>query len=88
MSYLLETDDNGSLTIPADLLGHPAPHSQYVVGSEGLVLRVQPANEAGQNGVPTHEQRMKEWADLADRISKAWQDDVSAVDAVSEQRRW
>ncbi len=41
MTRILEVDDQGNISLPADLLGHAAPHTKYHVErhKDELVLR-------------------------------------------------
>src|SRR4051794_24771671 len=84
MTRILETDEQGTLTIPADILGHPAAHQRFVVEGEGDDIRIERQKTAATT---SHYERMCRWSELASRISAVWPEGISAVDAVAEQRR-
>lgn len=86
MSRILETDENGALTIPPELLDHAEAHARYVVEKNGDALTVLPhAKRPDDSG--GHEERMRRWRDLADRVAKESVTDRSVVDILSEMRR-
>ena len=61
MTRILETDESGSLRLPAETLGHPRPRSRYIVEADGVTLVVRPeANEQGQFPSSKFQQRSPE----------------------------
>ncbi len=84
MSLVLEADASGSLTIPADLLGSHAEHAKYIVELDGKELHIEPEEPRDELG---RDDQLNRWRKLAAKISAVWPEGVSAVEAVSEQRR-
>jgi len=82
MSRVLESDETGSLTIPADLLGNSSAHSRYLVENDGQTIHIH--LESIRVG---HAERMRRWRDLADRIGTSSSTERSAVEILSEMRR-
>ena len=76
---MLEADETGMLTIPAELLGYPEPNARFVVEQVGGRIFIQPE--------PAEDEWLKQWRELAEEIGKVWPEGVSAVDVVSEMRR-
>ncbi len=86
MTRILETDEHGSLTIPAELLAQTGAHARYVVEQLGDTLQVNRASDT-RDETGTHGERMRRWQDLAKRIEAASITDKSAVEILSEMRR-
>lgn len=92
MATVLETDETGALVLPARVLGHEAPHARYVLEAQGKTLILRPEVEAAKpkrtraRKKQSHEEWMKEWRDLGEKISEAWIGDKSAVEELSEMR--
>jgi hypothetical protein len=86
MAVIIETDENGALTIPAELLEDRSAHTRYVVEKNGCAIRIAPVtfrSPASQG----HEDRMRRWRELAERIDRSSVTDRSAVEILSEMRR-
>jgi len=86
MGQVIETDEHGRLVLTAELLGDAQPRRRYTVETTGTKLLVQPEETAEQRR-QAYKEWLKEWDELAEEIGKVWPASVSAVDAVSEQRR-
>jgi len=90
MTKILEVNEDGVLVIPADLLNGAEPHQRYTAKSAGKSLLLRPESEREKSRRP---QKLKpedweaEWKAFTEKVTKAWPDGLSAVDAVSEQRR-
>ena len=94
MTRILEAEEDGTLTLPPDVLGNVQPHTRYVLETSGteLTLRPEPIEATKQKqsskktkaSIEAWEQKRKK---LADDLSKVWPDGLSSVDAVSEIRR-
>ena len=89
MGQIIEADEAGRLTLPPETLGGGKPHSRYRVEALGSKLTVEPfSQEALFTQEPlTPEEWMRQWDELSERISKAWDSDKSAAEIVSEMRR-
>ncbi len=88
MTKVIEVDEAGRLVLPPEMLGEAKPYARYVVATEGSTLVVQP-EETGTAGSEqqTPDQWMQSLRELSEEVGKAWPAGLSAVDAVSEQRR-
>jgi hypothetical protein len=94
MTRILEVEEDGTLTLPSDVLGNVQPHTRYVLETSGteLTLRPEPA-EATRPKKPRKRTKIsiESWEQnrqkLAEDLAKAWPQGLSAVDAVSEIRR-
>ena len=86
MSRVLEADDSGSLTIPPEVLGHSLPRARYVIETDGSGIHVEPENPA-KTPPTTHDEWMRQWLDLAERIGNASTTNKSAIEILSEMRR-
>lgn len=95
MTTVLEVSDDGSLIVPAGLLGGVAPRTRYVADAQDgrLVLRPAAANQAetGETTLPSQTQTLEEWRQawdaLAGRIAEAAGQGKSATEVLSEMRR-
>lgn len=77
MTRIIESDDNGNLVLPRDLLGLPKPHAKYQVNVEGNTLMVSPAEE---------ELRDKEEAEKWVKSFMEWMDEpVPPVPELSDE---
>jgi hypothetical protein len=85
MTRILETDENGILAIPPEVLGGSEPHARYKVEVENDVVTLKPA--ARDNGKLSPEDWRKQWLELAEKVGQAWKTEKSAVEVVSEMRR-
>ena len=85
MTRVLETDDNGALTIPADILEQPEPHVRYRVERNGARLNVEPVPHDNKR-MPAQEW-IAGWTQLANSIGESSTTDRSVVEILSEMRR-
>jgi len=71
-----------------DLLDRmPSGESVTVIGTDGKpVARVTPLKPQQEEAVAA-EDWLAEWDALAEEVGRAWKGDLSAVEAVAEQRR-
>ncbi len=87
MRRVLETDESGSLTIPAELLDETAPHGKYVAETSAAGLVIRPKKQT----VPQKANEWQTWLadrnELAKKIGAAWKSDKSAAEVISEMRR-
>lgn len=77
MTHLVETDGEGRLVLPPELLKTIKPQTRYN-------LEIVEAAEERQK---VYEEWKQNWDALSAEISKVWPEGVSAVDVVSEMRR-
>jgi hypothetical protein len=86
MTYVLEIQENGTLTLPPETLGNPKPRTRYVLETQGQRVTIQP--EAAK---PAPSTSAEEWLtalqSLAQAISQNSTSDRSALDILSEMRR-
>ncbi len=92
MGQVIETEADGRLIIPAEVLGAIRPNQQFFIEANGLGYSLQPAmpfldNLSSPSGKPTPEQWLKQWKELAEEIGKVWPEGVSATQVISEMRR-
>lgn len=90
MTQVIETDEEGRLVLPAELLGEAKPHTRYTVESLGtkLILGLEATDADGtqKSAEVTPDEWMRQWRELSEEIGKVWPEGVSAVDVVSEMR--
>lgn len=94
MTRILEVEEDGTLTLPADVLGHARPHTRYVLETNGsrLILQPEPAESAKPRKLRrkrtlSPEEWEKERQKLTEKLSKVWPKGVPVVDVISEMRR-
>ncbi len=93
MTRIVEVDENGSLTLPPDIINCAEPHTRYVVETHGAQLTLRPeAAETEQK--PRRKKRStsveeweKQWQAFSEELSAVWPEGVSATDIISEMRR-
>jgi len=85
MTKILEVNDDGTLLIPADLLGGVGSRKRYVAESAGQGLLLRP--EPGSAEKPAPDEWWRQWDSLAERIGRSWSSDATAAQAVEETRR-
>ena len=72
MIYILETNQQGSLQIPADLLSQLKPHTHYQLEIQGDTLVLRPHQEQPFWATATPTQRIvrfRDWAEQSKRPS-------------------
>lgn len=84
MMDVLEVSENGTLTLPAEMLGDAAPRTQFRVERREGGLLVNPLDAQPEI---SPEEWLEEWDKFTDAVTKAWKSDKSAVEIVSEMRR-
>ena len=91
MTKVIEVDEAGRLVLPPEMLGEPKPRARYVVATEGSTVVVHPEATGAGGAEPeqhqTPDQWMQSWMELTEEVGRVWPAGLSAVDAVSEQRR-
>ena len=91
MTKVIEVDEAGQLVLPPELLSEAKPRARYVVATEGSTIVVHPEAVSvigtAEKQSQTYEQWKQSWTELTEEIGKVWPAGLSAVDAVSEQRR-
>jgi hypothetical protein len=90
MTRIIEVEQNGSLTLPPDVLGNAQPSTRYVVKTAGAQLIVQP--ESKHNGtVRNRTLRSGDWEaerlELVEELGRMWPEGVSVTSVFSEMRR-
>lgn len=91
----IEVDENGTLTLPAEILRGARPHDRFVVESHDeqrlLLSRSVAAEAPSPDRASTLTEAARLWRQkqdsLAKEIAAVWPENVSAVDVVSEMRR-
>lgn len=86
MTYILETQENGTLTLPSDVLGSPKPHTRYVIEKQGERVTIQP-EAAMPTPAPSAEDWLDAWKALSQDISRASTPEKSALEILWEMRR-
>jgi hypothetical protein len=94
MTRTLEVGDDGTLTLPADLLGDAPPHTRYAVETRdnAIVLRPEPATSPKPRSARTkitlpYEAWKQAWDAWAEQVDKAWKGEKSALEELAEMRR-
>ncbi len=93
MTRILEVEENGTLTLPPDVLGEAKPHTRYVVEAQGEELTLRPEQtRSGQAAEPPQktlspDEWWAQWNQLVAQISHASTTNESAVEILSEMRR-
>src|SRR5258706_1333083 len=82
MSRVLETDESGSLTIPADLLSETGPHTEYTAERSGIDLVIRPKAEDSIEEPREWERWLAERDELARQIGAAWKIAKSAAEVI------
>jgi hypothetical protein len=85
MGMTLEVTEQGTLTLPAELLSGAKPHARFVVENRNGSLVVQ--QEIAEATQQSADEWIAEWDRLTDAVSVAWKSDASAIDIVSDMRR-
>ena len=85
MVVTVEVTEQGTLTLPAEVLNGAKPNARFVVESRNGALRVQ--QETAVTEQQGADDWIAEWDKLTDAVSAAWKSELSAVDVVSEMRR-
>ena len=70
MTQVIETDEEGRLVVPAELLGDAKPHTRYTVEATGQRLIVEP-EQTPQQRQQVYEQWKREWDALTGEVSAA-----------------
>ena len=84
---MLEADDTGMLTIPAELLGYPEPNTRFVVERVGGRIFIQPEAALEVEQKSAYDTWHDQWKIVQQEVTKSWPAGLSAVDVVSEMRR-
>ena len=94
MIRILEVEENGTLTLPSEVLENAPPHSRYILETHGKNLLLRPETEKPvaprkprKQQKPSWEEWEKERDALSEELSKAWPEGVSVTDVISEMRR-
>ncbi len=89
MSLIIETDDQGQLTLSPQILGHPLPHARYEVEADGRNIRLVPvtATSVAEDRRVQTRVWLGEMRTLAQRFAETSTTDESAVDILSKMRR-
>ena len=93
MTRLLEVEENGTLTLTAEVLGKVKPHTRYRVETRGTQLTLQPESPAPpqpraqrKTQVPSTENWEQECQALSEELGKVWPEGVSVVEVIAEMR--
>ena len=92
MGQVIETETDGRLIIPAELLGDIKPKQPFVIESHGSGYNIHPAAATIEaiSGPPeklTPDEWLKQWREMAEEIGKVWPEGVSATQVISDMRR-
>ena len=94
MTRVLEVEENGTLTLPPDVIGNAKPHTRFVLETHGTSLTLRPTEERAartKRSRKQHTDPLKSWEEerrkLTEELGKAWPNGVSVVDVISEMRR-
>ncbi len=84
---MLEADETGMLTIPAELLGYPEPNTRFVVERVGKRILIQPETAQEIEQKSAYDKWHDQWKIVQQEVTKSWPVGLSAADVVSEMRR-
>jgi hypothetical protein len=94
MTRILEVEENGTLTLSAEILDNAPPHTRYVLETSGGQLTLRPEHEKSKSRPTSRKKRASSWEAwekerdaVAAELSKIWPEGVSAADVISEMRR-
>ena len=91
MTRILEVEENGTLTLPPDVLGNVSPRTRYIVESVGERLTLRPDQPKATNKASKPRSPRKTWEEeqqeLAEEISKVWPEGLSVTEVFDEMRR-
>jgi len=92
MGHVIETESDGRLIIPAELLGDVKPKQPFIIESHGAGYNIHPAAAATEviASPPeklTPDEWLKQWREMAEEIGKVWPEGVSATQVISDMRR-
>ncbi len=87
MTKILEADEHGAVTIPAELLAETSPHAKYEVREIYGKLTLTPRRAHDRKRKKQGSQWTQEWRALVDQLAPTWKDNKSIVDTLSEMRR-
>ena len=99
MGLVIETDEQGRLVLPSEILsilGEAHPHTKYrveTVGTRIIVDSAPPSEELSEKKELftqqklTPEEWMQQWHELSERIGRVWNTDKSAAEIISDMRR-
>lgn len=88
MTRIIETDAEGRLILPAEVLGDAKPHSKFVVEEDGSKLGIYPESATlAKNKMMTPEEWETHWQTAQREMAKVWPKGLSAAEVISEMRR-
>ncbi len=88
MTRVIETDAEGRLVLPAEVLGDAKPHSKFVIEGNGSRLGVYPESAApAKNQAMTPEEWETHWKLVQQEMAKVWPEGLSSAQVISEMRR-
>lgn len=93
MTRILEVEEDGTLTLPSDVLVNSNPHARYMLETRGerIILRLEPTASVGNRLQKKRRSAVQRWKEerrrLSEEISRVWPEGVSATDIISEMRR-
>jgi hypothetical protein len=94
MTRILEVEENGTLTLPSDVLDNARAHTQYILETHGKRLTLRPVVMGTAQPKKSHKRQAdaaKKWEEerrkLTEELGQVWPEGVSVVDVISEMRR-
>ncbi len=94
MTRVIEVEEDGTLTLPSDIIGYAKPHTQYVVEAESNLLTLRPVTvKPARSKKPRSKRNMslQMWEEerrrLTEELRQVWPEGVSVEDVISEMRR-
>ncbi len=85
MTRVIETDEAGRLVLLPELLGEAKPHARYTVEVTGARFIVE-AEETLSQRRKAYEHWKRDWDELTEQVTAAWDTDKSAAEIVAEMR--